>query len=178
MTWIRRYQKKKKKKKKKKMVIPKLESIAILRLQVRHDYVHWHCSINYCVKLCLVNETLCGDCSLKWFLLNSIGDIGFLIRLLITQSIRVGHAYTRPTYVRRICELATPLLILSSYNSLYEMASPTLALVYLSRIYKLASPTRFLSLWNSLYELAPPTRTIVLIITVEYMTWPRLHSSK
>ena len=24
-----------------------------------HDYVHWHCSINYCVKLSLINETLC-----------------------------------------------------------------------------------------------------------------------
>ena len=28
-----------------------------LRLKVMHDYVHWHCSIDYCVKLCLVDET-------------------------------------------------------------------------------------------------------------------------
>ena len=25
--------------------------------QVMHDYVHWHCSIDYCVKLSLVNKT-------------------------------------------------------------------------------------------------------------------------
>ena len=24
-----------------------------------HDYVHWHCSIDYCVKLSLVEEALC-----------------------------------------------------------------------------------------------------------------------
>ena len=24
-----------------------------------HDYVHWHCTIDYCVKLIFVNETFC-----------------------------------------------------------------------------------------------------------------------
>ena len=30
-----------------------------LRLQVVHFHVHWHCSTDYCVKLSLVDETLC-----------------------------------------------------------------------------------------------------------------------
>ena len=30
-----------------------------LHLQVMHDCVHWHCSIDYYVKLSLVDETLC-----------------------------------------------------------------------------------------------------------------------
>ena len=29
-----------------------------------HDYVHWHCSIDHCVKLSLVHENLCY----KWLL--------------------------------------------------------------------------------------------------------------
>ena len=38
------------------------------------DYVHWHCSIDYCVKLILIDENLCENWfyfTLKWFLLNS-----------------------------------------------------------------------------------------------------------
>ena len=30
-----------------------------LGLKVMHDYMHWHCSIDYCVELSLVDETLC-----------------------------------------------------------------------------------------------------------------------
>ena len=45
MTLIRRYIYTK------KGLLPKFRLIPILRLQVMHDYVHWHCSIDYCVKL-------------------------------------------------------------------------------------------------------------------------------
>ena len=31
---------------KKKRLLPKFQLIPILRLQVMHDYVHWHCSIH------------------------------------------------------------------------------------------------------------------------------------
>ena len=37
-----------------------------------HDYVHFLCSIVYCVKIILVDENLCETCFhfiLKWFLL-------------------------------------------------------------------------------------------------------------
>ena len=51
MTRIRRY--------KQKSLLPKFQLIPILRLQGMHDYVHWHCSIDYCVKLSLVYEILC-----------------------------------------------------------------------------------------------------------------------
>ena len=34
----------------KKRLFPKFQLIQILLLQVMHDYVHWHCSIDYCVK--------------------------------------------------------------------------------------------------------------------------------
>ena len=49
-----------------------------------HNYVHWHCSIYNvfnCVKLSLINENLCENCSyftLKWFLHNFFGDVCFL----------------------------------------------------------------------------------------------------
>ena len=34
----------------------------MLRLQAIHDYVHWHCSINYSVKLILIRkENLCKN---------------------------------------------------------------------------------------------------------------------
>ena len=38
------------KKKEKKSLLPKFKLISILHLQVVHDCVHWHCSIDYCVK--------------------------------------------------------------------------------------------------------------------------------
>ena len=41
----------KKKNKKKNGLFPKCQLIPILCLQVMHDYLHWHCSINYCVKI-------------------------------------------------------------------------------------------------------------------------------
>ena len=34
-----------------------------LRSQVMHDCVHWHCPIDYCVELSLVDETLWENCS-------------------------------------------------------------------------------------------------------------------
>ena len=34
------------------------QKIPLLRLQVMHDYVHWQCSIDYCVKLSLIAKTL------------------------------------------------------------------------------------------------------------------------
>ena len=46
-----------------------------------HDYVHWHCSIEYCFKLILVDKTLCENCfyfTLKWFLCNLFGEMCFL----------------------------------------------------------------------------------------------------
>ena len=33
-------------------------SFPILRLQVTDDYVHWHCSMDYCVKSSLVDKTM------------------------------------------------------------------------------------------------------------------------
>ena len=33
-----------------KRLFPKFQFIPIFRLQVMHDYVHWYCSIDYCVK--------------------------------------------------------------------------------------------------------------------------------
>ena len=44
---------------KKSLILPKFQLISILRLQVMHDCVQWHCSIDCCVKLSLVNETSC-----------------------------------------------------------------------------------------------------------------------
>ena len=41
-----------------KSLLPKCQLMPSVRLQVMHDYVHWHCSIDYCVKLSLVDETL------------------------------------------------------------------------------------------------------------------------
>ena len=61
-------------------LFPKFRLIQILCLQVTHDYVHWHCSIDFCVKSFLVDETLCENCfyfSLKLFLLNSVGEMCF-----------------------------------------------------------------------------------------------------
>ena len=50
--------------------------------QVMHDYVHWHCSIDYCVKLSLVDKTFCIKNSFhsirKGFLLNSFWRNVFL----------------------------------------------------------------------------------------------------
>ena len=45
-----------------KIKFPKFQLIPILRLQVMHDYVHWYCPINYCVKLILVDENVCKNC--------------------------------------------------------------------------------------------------------------------
>ena len=41
-----------------KKLLAKFQVIPILHLQVIHDYMHWHCSIEYCIKLSLVDETL------------------------------------------------------------------------------------------------------------------------
>ena len=48
-----------KKKEEKKRLFPKFQLIPILHLQVMHDYVHLHCSIDYHVKLILVDKNLC-----------------------------------------------------------------------------------------------------------------------
>ena len=45
----------------KKRLFPKFQLIPISRLQVMHDYVHWHCHIDCCVKLILVDENLCEN---------------------------------------------------------------------------------------------------------------------
>ena len=49
--------KKKKKKKKKTQLFPTFQLIPILSLHIMHDYVHWHYSIDHCVKLSLVDKT-------------------------------------------------------------------------------------------------------------------------
>ena len=41
-----------------KRLYPKFHLIPILCLQVVYDYVHWHCTIDYGVKLILVDENL------------------------------------------------------------------------------------------------------------------------
>ena len=43
-------------------LFPKYQLIPILHLQVMHDYVHWHYSIDFCVELILVDEDLCESC--------------------------------------------------------------------------------------------------------------------
>ena len=43
----------------KKCLLPKFQLIPVLRLQVVHDYVHWHCSIDNCVKLSVIEDTSC-----------------------------------------------------------------------------------------------------------------------
>ena len=43
----------------KKTLLQKFQLIPILRFQAMHGYVHWHCSIDYCVKLNLGDKTLC-----------------------------------------------------------------------------------------------------------------------
>ena len=45
----------------KNRLFQKLQLILILCLQVMHDYVHWHCSTDYSVKLSLGHETLVSD---------------------------------------------------------------------------------------------------------------------
>ena len=42
-----------------KRVFSKFQFILIFRVQVMHAYVHWHCSIDYSVKLILGHENLC-----------------------------------------------------------------------------------------------------------------------
>ena len=65
----------------KKKLLPKFQLIPVLRLKVMHDYVHWHCSIDYCVRLVVIDEDLSGNCfyvTLKRFQLNSFGKMCFL----------------------------------------------------------------------------------------------------
>ena len=57
MTCIRRY-------KQKKLTSKISVDSNYIRLQVKHDYVHWHSSIDYCVELSLVYETLCLESAL------------------------------------------------------------------------------------------------------------------
>ena len=73
MTWFRRH--------KQKQLFPKFQLIPSLCLKLYMIYVHWHCSIDYSVKLNLVDENLSENCfyfTLKWFLLNSFGESCFL----------------------------------------------------------------------------------------------------
>ena len=67
---------------KKKTLFIKLQLFPISFLPVMHGYVHWHSSIDYCVKLSLVdNEFLQKNgCHFirKWFLLESFGEMCFL----------------------------------------------------------------------------------------------------
>ena len=42
-----------------KSLLPKFQLIPILHLI--HDYVNWHCSIDNCVKLSLVDKTFCKE---------------------------------------------------------------------------------------------------------------------
>ena len=46
-----------------KEVFSKISVDPITCFQVLHDYVHGHRSIYYCVKLILLDENLCGNCS-------------------------------------------------------------------------------------------------------------------
>ena len=70
------------KKEKKKKVISKMPvDSTFMFTSLMHDYVHWNCSIHYCIRLILINETSCENCSyftLKWFLFNSSGEMCFL----------------------------------------------------------------------------------------------------
>ena len=50
------------KKRKKKGYFAKFHLIQTFYLQAMHDYVHWYCTIDDCVKLILVNKTLCEYC--------------------------------------------------------------------------------------------------------------------
>ena len=81
---------------------PKFHLIPILCLQVMHDCVDWHCSTDYCVKLILVDENLCENCfyfSLKWFLLNSFGEMCFLEESYkLMQKIQILKLWQCPLY--------------------------------------------------------------------------------
>ena len=60
---------------------PKFQWIPMLHLQVMHNYVYWHCSIDYCVEVSLVDKTLWENCShftLRCFLLNSFVEMCLL----------------------------------------------------------------------------------------------------
>ena len=64
-----------------KKVTGKISDDSNLGLQVMNNYVHWHCSTDYCVKLNPVNETSSENCSYfkqKWFLLIFFGEMSFL----------------------------------------------------------------------------------------------------
>ena len=56
MTLIRGNKQNKKTKNKKKSLFPKFQLILILPLQVMHDYVVFHCSIDCCVESSLLND--------------------------------------------------------------------------------------------------------------------------
>ena len=69
MTWIKRYLQ--------KGIFTKFQLIPILRLQVMRDIVHWHCSIDHCVKLIPIDKKLCENCF--YFTLKLILLIFFLL---------------------------------------------------------------------------------------------------
>ena len=65
----------------KKQLFLKFQLIPILCLQVKLDFVQWHCSMDYGAKLILVNKNLWANCSyftLKCFLRNSFREMCFL----------------------------------------------------------------------------------------------------
>ena len=79
-----------------KILTKKVISKISVELTSVHDYVHWHCSIDY---LIFNNENLCENCfhfTLKRFLLNSFGEMCFSeesykkdVKILILKFLRV-----------------------------------------------------------------------------------------
>ena len=85
---------KKKKKKKRKCYFQNFSwfQFCVYKLWNMYDYVHGHCSVDNCVKLILVAEDLCENCfyfTLKWFLLNSFGEMCFLEVSYLCKKIQI-----------------------------------------------------------------------------------------
>ena len=91
--WIRRYKQKK--------PISKISVDSNFMLQVMHDDVVFHCSIDHCVELSLVDETLCENCShftLKWFQLDSFQECFFKENYKKMQKFQILKNGLRPLY--------------------------------------------------------------------------------
>ena len=64
-----------------------------------YGYVHWHCSIDDCFKLTLVDENLFENhfyFTLKWFLLNFFGEMRSRVELQIEA--KTFKNWERPLY--------------------------------------------------------------------------------
>ena len=74
-----------------------------------HNYVHWHCSIDYCVKLILIDENLCENYlyfTQKWFLFNYFGGNVLLGGELQIDEKKIIFHFTQ-SFIGMICRTAS-----------------------------------------------------------------------